>query len=77
MRIAWEADVGLRAPIAWITSPLLSGRLESAGALTTKTPSLVPKYSPRSGLRLTSSMSHQASPKQNENPPSCGSMSIT
>src|SRR2546422_1461962 len=58
-----------------MTSPALSGRLESAGAFTTRIPSFVPKYSPRSAFSLTRSRSHQLSPKQKPKPRSiiiCG-----
>src|SRR5262245_27299116 len=51
-----------------MTSPPRRGSAESAGALTTRMPSRVPKYSPSSGLRVTRSRSHQESPKQNPNP---------
>src|SRR5207249_12006273 len=57
IRIACDGLAGFRPPIDVITSPPFRGRLESAGALTTSTPSFVPKYSPRSELRLTSSRS--------------------
>src|SRR5207302_910188 len=45
IRIACEGFAGFRPPMDVITSPPFSGRLESAGAFTTSTPSLVPKYS--------------------------------
>src|SRR5438034_8102901 len=51
--MAWDGEAGFRPPTDRITSPALRGRLESAGARTTRMPSLVPKYSPKSGLRLT------------------------
>src|SRR5437763_158065 len=74
MRIAWDWLVGFRPPIARITSPPLSGRVESAGAFTTRIPSFVPKYSPRSGFRLTSSRSPQGSPNDHSKtiPGMCG-----
>src|SRR3989441_3580054 len=53
-----------------MTSPALSGRLESAGAFTTRIPSFVPKYSPRSAFSLTRSSCNQLSPKQKRNPAS-------
>jgi len=62
IRIACEGFAGFRPPMDVITSPPFSGRLESAGAFTTSTPSLVPKYSPRSELRLTSSRSPHGDP---------------
>src|SRR5258708_33556619 len=52
--------------MARITSPLCNGRLESPGAFTTRTPSLVPKYSPRSGLRLTNRRSPQGDSKKSK-----------
>src|SRR5437764_1081285 len=74
MRIAWDWLVGFRPPIDRITSPPLRGRVESAGAFTTRIPSFVPKYSPRSGFRLTSSRSPQGSPNDHSKsiPGMCG-----
>src|SRR5207253_124647 len=68
IRMACEGDVGLRPAMERITSPLRTGRLESPGALTTRTPSFVPKYSPRSGFRFTSSRSPQGVPNDNSTP---------
>src|SRR5439155_359623 len=65
---AWAGLEGLRPPMDRITSPLRTGRLESPGALTTRTPSFVPKYSPRSGFRFTSSRSPQGDPNENSKP---------
>src|SRR2546429_3722680 len=62
IRIACDGLAGFRPPIDVITSPPFRGRLESAGALTTSTPSFAPKYSPRSELRLTSSRSPHGDP---------------
>src|SRR5438309_11466307 len=66
--MACEGEVGLRPAMERITSPLRTGRLESPGALTTRTPSFVPKYSPRSGFRFTSSRSPQGVPNDNSTP---------
>src|SRR5437762_348132 len=64
--MAWDGEAGFRPPTDRITSPALRGRLESAGARTTRMPSLVPKYSPKSGLRLTRSRSPQGEPKNSK-----------
>src|SRR5437762_3348839 len=62
IRIACDGFVGFRPPMDVITSPPFKGSVESAGAFTTRTPSFVPKYSPKSELRLTSSRSPQGEP---------------
>src|SRR5439155_778487 len=64
-RIGRAGGAGSRPPIDRITSPPFNGRPESAGARTTSTPSLVPKYSPRSALRLASSRSPHGEPNEN------------
>src|SRR6266576_2827604 len=66
--MACDGEEGLRPPIERITSPLRTGRLESLGAFTTSTPSFVPKYSPRSGFRFTSSRSPQGDPNDSAQP---------
>src|SRR5438552_3242496 len=66
--MACDGEEGLRPPIERITSPLRTGRLESLGAFTTRTPSFVPKYSPRSGFRFTSSRSPQGDPNDSAQP---------
>src|SRR5947208_15090070 len=63
IRIACDGFAGFRPPMDVITSPPFKGKLESAGAFTTRMPSLVPKYSPKSGLRLTSSRLPHGIPK--------------
>src|SRR2546430_9825970 len=65
MRIACDGFAGFRPPIDVITSPPFKGKLESAGAFTTRMPSLLPKYSPKSGLRLTSSRLPHGIPNEN------------
>src|SRR2546426_1816595 len=63
--MACDGLLGLRPLIDRITSPPFTGRLESAGAFTTSKPSFVPKYSPRSGFRPTSSRSPHGIPNEN------------
>src|SRR5881396_2950836 len=78
IRIACDGFVGFRPPMDVITSPPFKGSVESAGAFTTRTPSFVPKYSPKSELRLTSSRSPQGEPNiSKRSMPSIGPQAIS
>src|SRR5216117_1225936 len=78
IRIACDGFVGFRPPMDMITSPPFKGSVESAGAFTTRTPSFVPKYSPKSELRLTSSRSPQGEPNiSKRSMPSIGPQAIS
>jgi hypothetical protein len=63
MRRACASEVGARPSIDRMTSPALSGSVESRGVSRTSTPDFVPKYSPRSAFR-SASRSPRGSPSK-------------
>src|ERR1051326_2131352 len=60
-----DGPLGFRPSTARITSPPLSPSVDSFGTLITSTPSVVPKYWPRSGLMGASSRSINGPPMPN------------